>query len=167
MKKTITLKNIVVLPIILSGIFIYNCTSDQNLIGYTDSENQSLAKINETEISYEVISLDVAETAIEIQVAPNVLNLQNNGVVVTIHTDISFWIVNTSTVYLNGILIQSWKADNRGFFVAKFNLDDVKALFSPPAEIPGEFPLRLEGSTSDGTFFFGSDNILVISKTGK
>ena len=165
MKKIITLKNILILPIILSGIFIYNCTSDQNLVGYTDGENQSLAKINETEIAYEVINQDDAEPeTIEIQVAPNVLNLQNNGVVVTIHTDIPFSNVIASSVSLNGIEIQSWKADAQGFFVAKFNIDEVKALTDL---VIGDYNiLTLIGESIDGDFF-GSEAILVISKTGK
>ena len=166
MKKIITLKNILIIPIIFSGILIYNCTSDQNLIGYTDSDNQSLAKINETQISYEEISQDVEETAtiIEIQVAPNVLNLQNNGVVVTIHTDIPYSNVIASSVSLNGIEIQSWKADAQGFFVAKFNIDEVKALDG--LVIGGYNTLTLIGVSTSGDFS-GSEDILVISKTGK
>ncbi|MFC1565893.1 hypothetical protein ACFL4B_03000 [Candidatus Neomarinimicrobiota bacterium] len=166
MKKIITHKNILILPIILSGVFIYNCTSDQNLTGSKDRGDQALAKINVTEIAYEVISQDDAESEIiEIQIAPNILNLQNNGVVVTVHTDIPFSNVIASTVYLSGIEIHSWKTDSQGFFVAKFDLDEVKALFAN-LEIPGEFLMTLEGSTSDGTFS-GSEDILVIDKTGK
>ena len=56
---------------------------------------------------------------ITIDVAPNVLNLQNQGEVVTVHTDIGYGEVSASVVYLNGVLINSWKADNRGYFVAK------------------------------------------------
>ena len=165
MKIIMTLKNILILSIIFSGILIYNCTSDQNVTGYTASENQSLAKINETEISYEVPSLDVAETeTIEIQVAPNVLNLQNKGVVVTIHTDIPFSNVIASSVSLNGIEIQSYKADAHGFFVAKFNIDEVKSLTG--LVIDDYNILTLIGESINGDFS-GSEAILVISRTGK
>ena len=165
MKKILTLKNILILPIIFSGILIYNCTTDQNVIGYSASENQSLAKINETDISSEVPSLDVVEIeTIEIQVSPNILNLQSSGVVVTIHTDISYWNVYASSVILNGITIQSWKADNRGFFVAKFNMDEVKALTDL---VIGDYnTLTLMGESVSGPFS-GSEAILIISNTGK
>jgi len=165
MKKIMTLKNVLILPIIFSGILVYNCTSDQNLIGYTDSENQSLAKINLIDAVYEEENQDLEETnIIDIQVAPNVLNLQNNGVVVTIHTDIPYSNVIASSVSLNGIEIQSWKADARGFFVAKFNIDAVKALTDL---VIGDYnTLTLIGESIDGDFS-GSEAIVVISKTGK
>jgi len=165
MKKTITLKNILIISIILSSILIYNCTSDQDLIGYTDSENQSLAKINDTEISYEVLSLDATEIEIiEIQVAPNVLNLQNNGVVVTIHTNIPYSQVNALSVSLNGIEIQSWKADSQGFFVAKFNIEEVKSLDDLEIGVYNTLTLIGESTTGD---FSGSEDILVISQSGR
>ena len=165
MKEIITLKNILIIPIIISSILIYNCTSDQNLIGYKDSPSQSLSKINETEISDEVLNLEAEEMeTIEIQVAPKVLNLQNNGVVVTIHTDIPFSNVIVSTVSLNGIVIQSWKADSRGFFVAKFNLNEVKSLTD--LVIEDYNTLTLVGESTNGGFS-GTENILVVSNTGK
>ena len=67
---------------------------------------------------------------IEIDVSPNTLNLQSEGKVVTVHTDIPFWQVTASSVYLNGVEISSWKTDNRGFFVAKFVMGAVRALTS-------------------------------------
>ncbi len=165
MKKIFTLNHLSILSILLGGILISNCTSDQNVIGYTDSENQSIAKISSIDIIYDEVSQDIEETEIiEIQVAPNVLNLQNNGVVVTIHTDIPYSNVYASSVSLNGIAIQSWKSDSQGFFVAKFNIDEVKALAD--LEIGGYNTLTLHGASIDGSFS-GSEDILVISKTGK
>ncbi|MCB2207142.1 MAG: hypothetical protein KQH67_02490 [Bacteroidetes bacterium] len=101
-----------------------------------------------------------SQEVIEIQVSPNVLNLQNNGVVVTIHTDIPYSAVIGSSVSLNGLEIESWKSDNQGYFVAKFNMDEVKQLEG--LEVGGYNTLTLSGETGNGTFT-GSDEILVIN----
>ncbi len=65
---------------------------------------------------------------ISIDVAPNTLNLNSHGKVVTVHADVAYSSVDVYTVYLNEVAIQSWKADNRGNFVAKFKMDDVKTI---------------------------------------
>jgi len=102
-----------------------------------------------------------SQTTIEIQVSPNILNLQNNGVVVTIHTDIPFSNVDAQSVTLCGVVIQSWKADNGGYFVAKFNMDDVKEI--EELQI-GEFnTLTLNGTQVSGDEFTGSEEVLVIN----
>ncbi|PLW99509.1 MAG: hypothetical protein C0591_02665, partial [Marinilabiliales bacterium] len=56
--------------------------------------------------------------------------------------------------------IESWKSDNQGYFVAKFNMDEVKDLEG--IEIGGYNTLTLSGETGIGTFT-GSDEILVIN----
>ena len=95
-----------------------------------------------------------------IRIAPNVLNIQSKGSVVTVHTDISYYAVDVYTVYLNGIAISSWKADNRGNFVAKFTMDEVKTL---DGLIIGEYnTLQVVGLTLDGEPFVGELDILVI-----
>ena len=55
-----------------------------------------------------------------IEVAPNVLNLQSSGYIVTVHTDIAYGQVDAHSVHLNGVPINSWKADNRGFSSPSF-----------------------------------------------
>jgi hypothetical protein len=65
---------------------------------------------------------------ITIEIAPATLNLQSNGKVVTVHTDVPFGDIDVATVYLAGVAINSWKADDRGYFVAKFLIDDIKTL---------------------------------------
>ena len=104
---------------------------------------------------------------IEIDVAPNVLNIQSEGKVVTVHTDIAYWEVEVSAVYLNGVLIQSWKADNRGNFVAKFDMAAIKTLEG--LAIDNYNMLTLEGTTTAGKSFIGEMEILVINvePTGK
>jgi len=106
-----------------------------------------------------------SQEVIEIQVSPNVLNLQSNGVVVTIHTDIPYSQVSASDVTLNGLEIDSWKADNQGFFVAKFDMDEVKDL--EDLEIGSYNTLTLEGSKVSGGTFSGSEDVLVINNVPK
>lgn len=97
---------------------------------------------------------------IEIRVAPNVLNIENQGEVVTIHTDIAYSLVAFETVTLNGIEIHSWKADDRGNFVAKFLMEAVKSL--PNLVIDDYNTLTLTGETTGGEIFTGSKEIMVI-----
>ena len=102
-----------------------------------------------------------AQTTIEIQFSPNVLNLQNQGQVVTIHTDIPYYTVEAETVYLNDVEIQSWKADNQGNFVAKFNMDAIQGLESL---IVGEYnTFTLVGTCYDGSTFSGTDDVLIVN----
>lgn len=101
------------------------------------------------------------QTVIEIQVAPNVLNLKNNGQVVTVHTDLAFGAVAATTVTLNGIEIDHWKADNQGNFVAKFLIEEIKNL---PLNIGQLNKLTLVGSKSNGETFTGSYDVMVINK---
>ena len=96
----------------------------------------------------------------DIRVAPNVLNIQSEGTVVTVHTDINYSAVEASTVSLNGIEISSWKADSRGNFVAKFMMEEVKAL--EDLDIGEYNTLTIEGNTCGGEEFVGVLDIIVI-----
>ena len=104
------------------------------------------------------------DLAIEIVVAPNVLNLQNNGQVVTVHTDLPYSIVAGASVMLNDVEISWWKSDNQGNFVAKFNIEDIKGL---PLNIGQYNTLTLTGQTKDGVHFVGSTEILVVNNVPK
>ena len=97
---------------------------------------------------------------IEIDISPNVLNIQSQGTVVTVHTDIAYSSVYAYSVYLNGILIQSWKADDCGNFVAKFSMDEVKALDG--LAIGDYNTFAMSGLTTDGEPFGGEQDIRVI-----
>lgn len=99
---------------------------------------------------------------IEIEAAPNTLNILSQGKVVTIHTDIKFYEVVHQEVYLNGIEIYSWKSDNQGYFVAKFLMDEVKNLFEF-AELPTEADLTLIGTNIYGETFSGTTQITVVN----
>jgi hypothetical protein len=97
---------------------------------------------------------------IEIDISPNVLNIQSEGTVVTVHTDIAYSRVYAYSVYLNGLLIQSWKADDRGNFVAKFSMDEVKALDGLDMNAYNLFTMA--GVTTEGEPFGGEQEIKVI-----
>ena len=97
---------------------------------------------------------------IQIDVAPNVLNIQSNSVVVTVHTDIAYSAVVGSTVFLNGIEINHWKSDARGNFVAKFLSDEIKTLEG--LIIDDYNTLVLTGYDTDSEAFIGKQDILVI-----
>jgi hypothetical protein len=56
--------------------------------------------------------------------------------------------------------INSWKADNRGNFVAKFSMDDIKILDG--LKIDGYNTLILLGRTNGGDAFSGAQDIKVI-----
>ena len=97
---------------------------------------------------------------IQIDVAPNILNIQSQSVVVTVHTDIAYSAVVGSTVFLNGVEINHWKADARGNFVAKFLSDEIKTLDG--LIIDDYNALVLTGYTTDREAFIGEQDIKVI-----
>ena len=68
------------------------------------------------------------EILITIDIAPATLNIQSNGKVVTVHTDIAYSDIDVFSVYLEGVHINSSKADDRGYFVAKFLIDAIKSI---------------------------------------
>ena len=104
---------------------------------------------------------------IEIDCSPNVINIGSQGTIFTIHTDIPFSAVVGAECTLNGLEISWWKSDDRGYFVAKFDLDAVKDLDG--LIIGGYNELTLSGVKTDGELFEGMQPILVINNvpTGK
>ena len=97
---------------------------------------------------------------IEIDVSPNVLNIQSNSTIVTVHTDIAYSLVVGASVFLNGVAINWWKSDDRGNFVAKFVSDEIKTL---DGLIIGDYnTLTLNGFTTGGEAFIGTQDIMVI-----
>jgi hypothetical protein len=97
---------------------------------------------------------------IQIDVAPNVLNIQSESVVVTVHTDIAYSTVVGSTVFLNGVEINYWKSDARGNFVAKFLSDEIKTVDG--LIIDDYNTLVLTGYTAGSEAFIGEQEIKVI-----
>jgi len=105
-----------------------------------------------------------SQEVIDIQVSPSTLNLQNNGQVVTVHTEIAYSLVVAETVSINGIEIDHWKADDCGNFVAKFLMEEIIGL---PLEIGDYNDFTLEGTKTDGTTFIGTDQVMVINVVKK
>lgn len=100
------------------------------------------------------------ELEIQIDVSPNILNIQSESVVVTIHTDIAYSAVVGSSVYLNGVEIYFYKSDDRGNFVAKFLSDAIKEI---DGLIMDDYnTLTLIGLTTDNQTFTGTQDIKVI-----
>ncbi|MCI0493229.1 MAG: hypothetical protein L0Z07_09860 [Planctomycetes bacterium] len=106
------------------------------------------------------VASNLAAFEITIEVAPSVVSLDSQGQVVTVHTDIAYGAVDGWSVALDGLTIQSWKADNQGNYVAKFNLDDVKDMLK--SKVGTEVVVTLTGETKDGEEFEGSDTIKVV-----
>jgi hypothetical protein len=109
------------------------------------------------------------EITIVIDVAPNVLNIQSESAVVTVHTDIAYLAVAGAGVFLNDVAIDWWKSDAQGNFVAKFLSDEIKTL---DGLIEDEYnTLTLTGYTAGGDTFIGEQPIMVINNdpvgTGK
>ena len=64
-----------------------------------------------------------------------------------------------ASVTINGLPIAWWKSDDRGNFVAKFNMVEVKNLGLKP----GSYNLlTLTGVTKDGQTFIGQQEIKVV-----
>ena len=97
---------------------------------------------------------------INIDVSPNVLNIQSESSIVTVHTDIAYNLVVGATVFLNGVAIDWWKSDDRGNFVAKFISDEIKTLDG--LKIGDYNTLTLTGFTTDEEAFIGTQDIMVI-----
>ena len=110
-------------------------------------------------LTLSVVPVVAAGFQITIDVAPNTLNLQNQGTVVTVHTDIPYQLVSGADVSLNGQPIAWWKSDSRGYFVAKFGMSEIKSL---EFTIGGYNTLRLEGKTRSGDDFWGEQAIMVV-----
>jgi hypothetical protein len=101
----------------------------------------------------------LAADEISVTVSPNVINIASQSEVVTVHTDIAYSAVTGASVTLNGIPIDFWKSDNRGYFVAKFDAVAVKGI----VEAGTTATLTLNGTRKlDGSEFSGSDSVRII-----
>lgn len=105
-------------------------------------------------------SASAEETAIRI--APNTLNLSSDGTVVTVHTDVAYSLVDVYTVYLGGVAISSWKADDRGNFVAKFVMDEIKGIDGLAINDFNTF--QFVAMTIDGEPIWGETEIMVVDR---
>lgn len=101
------------------------------------------------------------DDAVAVAISPGTLNLGSSGEWVTAHVDIPFAAVAAGSVDLGGVPAALLKADDCGNLVAKFAIEDVKAIVAPPSAT-----LTLTGTTKDGDVFSGSDTIQVVDAGG-
>lgn len=99
----------------------------------------------------------LAQVVAEITVSPQTLVISSNSTSwVTVHTDLPYASVVSASVTLDSVPIAWSKADSRGYFVAKFQMAEVKSIATPPS-----VELTLAGTLKDGQTFSGSDTISV------
>jgi hypothetical protein len=98
--------------------------------------------------------------SIAIQIAPSTLLLNaSQGGSVTVHADIPYSEVDSTSVKLDGIAATATFADDCGDLVAKFKETEVEAGLSV-----GRVTLTLTGLTTDGTPFRGADTVRVSTR---
>ena len=103
------------------------------------------------------VCLAEAEREVNMTISPDTVVLEELGqtVLLTVHAEIAYSAVSTSTVKLNNVVASLVKYDSRGELVAKFNMSNLPE---------GTVTLKLTGELKDGTAFSGSDDICVIIK---
>lgn len=95
--------------------------------------------------------LDTDYVTVEFVVSPQVIVLlSKSDNCVTVHANIAYALVAGDTITLNGLGAYATFADNRGEFVAKFDLNRIKQMVSPPDAI-----MMLRGQLKDGTVIGG------------
>lgn len=100
----------------------------------------------------------LAQVQAEITVSPQTLVLSSKSTAwVSVHTNLPFSSVASASVELDGIPVAWVKSDARGYFVAKFQIGQVKGIVAPPSA-----ELTLSGTLKDGESFSGSDTIAVL-----
>ena len=98
-----------------------------------------------------------SEMTIWIKVSPNVIVMRSNTHALTVHTNISFALVDPETVTLNRtIRPYATLSDDWGNLVAKFEMRGVKARVTPPRA-----ELALIGRTTGGEIFQGRVTVQV------
>ena len=103
----------------------------------------------------------MAQADVMIKVSPNNLAISSMGTKVTIHSNIPAGSVNVSTLALSindgaALYPTATFADDRGNLVAKFNMNDVKAMVSV-----GRAAFTMTGDYFDGGSFSATDVIKV------
>lgn len=91
-----------------------------------------------------------------ITVSPSTIVLRSPDKTVSVHSNIPYGIVDTSSLTLNGIEPTGTKADDLGCLVVKLDKADIKQVVSP-----GTVTLTLSGQLTDGTAFEASDTVMV------
>ena len=105
------------------------------------------------------------DNSIEVVASPNVLALNSIGGSVSLHTDISFSLVENISLTVNGedMPITGTFADDRGNLVIKCDIDTLKEMVSE--ETTAVFELTVSTESSDE--YTGTDTIRVVIPKGK
>lgn len=96
---------------------------------------------------------------IDMEVSPNVLNIESNGGSISIHTNIGYVPADDTTVEVNGTEVEviATFLDNRGNLVVKCDIDEVKTIVVP--DEPAVFVLTC---SYNGGVYTGTDSVPVI-----
>jgi hypothetical protein len=93
---------------------------------------------------------------ISIVISPKVIVFDSQSTWLTVHTDIALSDVDTGSIKLNDLAVSWTKADARGNLVAKFDINEVKAIVAPD-----EAAFVLTGLTTEGVPFSGTEIVPV------
>ena len=127
------------------------------LSGLQANKDQQGSDSSKSNLQAEPFSLSLDDIVeIDIMVSPQTIILEAPVTWVTVHTDIPQSMVERDTVALNYIPARIVTCDARGYLVAKFDFDDIKAIVAPPEAVLG-----LSGLTIDGALFAGVDVVPV------
>lgn len=123
-------------------------------------------------LAFGVSTSAAAAEEIGIQVSPSTINLAYEGTVVTVHADIPYAKVAAvdASLTLNGVQVWYTKSDACGDLVAKFHVDDVKAILED--SVGGNATLTLSAvvvleTGEEDLFFWGEDAVRVVDNGGK
>jgi hypothetical protein len=111
------------------------------------------------------LAYDDCDFEIAIQISPNIINLESRSRVLTVHTDIAFGDVDPDSVSLilpgdQYVDISSWKADDLGYFVAKFLMVDIEDM-KLELEIGAFNTFAIMGKTTEKEEFCGEQDIMI------
>ena len=93
---------------------------------------------------------------INIIVQPKTIVFDSDSEWLTVHTDIALSAVDTGSVMINEIAVSWTKADAKGNLVAKFDINEIKAIVAAPEAV-----FALTGLTNEGISFSGMDTVPV------
>lgn len=104
-----------------------------------------------------------------IAIAPSTINLNSQTECVTVHADIPYNVVVGESVTLDGLPATGTFADDCGDLVAKFDVAKVKALLADRLgdEKEATVSMTLDGTTTLGSPFSGTDTVRVVNVGGK
>ena len=103
------------------------------------------------------------EKKIEINVSPNVLNLESNGGAFSIHSNLKYSADMDVKVYIDNdrdsVPVLSTSADSRGELIVTCDILDIKEILSV-----GSVVIELTVHTKDGALYSGTDTIDIINR---